>query len=68
MPERKLPPNFPPKINMDKRRREMIQIRNRNRFINLVPPPPPIPQVVGVAFIPEEINAFPVPLIPFPNI
>lgn len=66
MPERKLPPNKLPKMNMDKRRREMIQNHIRNRLLNPIPPPPP--QLFGVAFIPEEINAFPVPLIPFPNI
>jgi hypothetical protein len=61
MPERDLPPNKLPKLNMDKRRREMIQRFNRNRDNDVIPPPPPMPQ--GLVFVAAERNNFPVPLI-----
>lgn len=55
MPEKKLPPNFPPKLNMDKRRREMFENRNSSRearaWINQNIPrpqliPPDAPRVI----------------------
>lgn len=62
MPERDLPPNKLQKLNMDKRRREMIQRfnRNRNNQRDNVPPPPPIPQ--GIVFVQGGMNNFPVPI------
>lgn len=60
MPERDLPPNRLPKLNMYKRRKEMIQRYNLNNQFANVPPPPPMPQ--GLVFVQAEMNNFPVPI------
>ena len=63
MPERKLAPNFPSKLTMDKRRREMLQRFNFRRIIPAPPPPPPPPLPLVMFFVEGEMDNFPVPLL-----